>query len=157
MMRRAVSVFVVLWLMVVAPCTLAEDTQWRQGENSKVLPQYCQDRLDKTGRWTRWKDYFGPAYIHMHHYCGGIYAEFKAQMTMDKKKRANWVREIIVQMNYVSPYCDPSCPVYADLHRRWAWALAEQGRHDEAAKHMQLMAAARKGGGLEPSATSGSK
>ena len=148
MIRRTTLAITLLGMLLPANPSTAGKADippgWREGNNAKILPKYCQDRLDKHGRWTKWRDYFGPVYVHMHHYCSGIYGELMAQQTIDKKKREYWVRQAVSEMNYVSPHCDPSCVLYADLHRRLAWGLSQQGRHEEATKHYQLMGAAKK-------------
>lgn len=115
----------------------------------KRLPQYCQDRRDPE-RWKRWREYLGPVYIHIHHYCSGIYTELKAKETLDKRKLDELAGQTAHQMAYVSPYCDPTCVIYADLHRRWAWALSVQGNSVEARKHIEMMKAARPTGVRPP-------
>lgn len=145
----ATAVLVVLGLLVSTGRTFAAEAEWRQSINSRILPQYCQDRLDPE-RWKKWRDYFGPAYIHMHHYCSGLYAEIKAKATIDRKKRNEWLAQVVGEMTYVSRACDPACVIYADLHRRWAWALSAQGHSAEAAKHLELMKAARPRAGPTP-------
>lgn len=137
--RTLSNLALLIALALVWPDVSAEDIEWRKGLNARLLPQYCQDRLDEDGAWQQWRSHFGPLFIHMHHYCGGLYAEQKARTIFDKRKRAYWVREVIVQMRYVSRHCDTSCPLYDDLHRRWAWALSLQGNHAEAAQHLGLV------------------
>ena len=146
-MIRVYMVFVaMLGAAVGAAPALAErlnpETEWRKPENARLLPQYCQDRLDPQGRWLRWKDHFGPAYIHMHHYCGGVYAELKAKTTFEAKVRKVWLSATVGEMKYVERYCDRSCVLFNDLHRRLAWALGQQGKTAEAMKHLQLITGA---------------
>jgi len=115
------------------------ESEWRKPENAAALPQYCRDRLDKEGRWKKWKDYFGKVYGHMHHYCGGVYAETRAKTTVKKRERDMWLHATVSEMRYVARYCDRDCVLYHDLYRRWAWALGEQGKTAEAAQKLQML------------------
>jgi hypothetical protein len=115
----------------------AENTEWKKGNNAFALPQYCKDRLDPDGAWQKWRAHFGVVYIHMHHYCGGLYAEFKARLIVNKRERAKWLQEVVVQMRYVGRHCDRGCVIYKELHQRWAWALGELGKPVEAMQHLR--------------------
>lgn len=139
---KLTAVVCVLALVLPWRAALAEDIEWRQGNNAAVLPQYCQDRLDKNGKWQNWRAHFGQVFIHMHHYCGGVYAEYKAKTALNKRQRERWLRETIVQMRYVSPHCGRECVVFEELHRRWAWALTQQGKMAEATEHLRLIGSA---------------
>ncbi len=77
-------------------------------------------------------------YIHIHHYCSGIYAEYKVKTTLDQRARKRWLRLLISQMQYVSNRCQAGCILYPELHTRWGWALSEQGQPVEAINHYQL-------------------
>lgn len=117
---------------------------WRQ--DTGLLPQYCKDRVidnGKSAEWVKWRGTFGDAYIHMHHYCSGIYAENKARITIDKKQRKRWLSQVKGQMAYVSAHCTAKCILYPELHSRWGWALGEDGQHSEAIKHFQLAITAK--------------
>lgn len=116
----------------------AEDTTWRKGNNAVVLPVYCQDRLKAGGKSTKKYPQLRDVWIHIHHYCGGIYAQIKAKSETDRRKRAHWLREIRTQMKYVSPHCGVRCVLYPELHSRWGWALHESGDTAEAIRHLML-------------------
>jgi hypothetical protein len=116
---------------------------WRK--QAAMLPRYCQDRVDWTSPnspWQRWHKFFGSAAIHMSHYCNGIYSEMMAKATSEKRERDRYVRVVAQEMAYVSAGCDPKCVIYADLHKRWAWALTQQGKFAESMQHTQLANAA---------------
>lgn len=121
------------------------ETEWRKGDNPKLLPTYCQDRLDPKGRWLPWKSYFGDVSIHVHHYCGGLYSEFKARIAPSQRERKQWLQAVVGEMTYVADNCDASCVLYADVHRKLAQALTQLGRFDEAMKHTKLLGAAPSG------------
>jgi len=146
MARRALLLAVFLGLLSLSVESPAKrinpETEWRQGNNAKVLPNYCQDRLDPKGRWVPWKSYFGNVSIHVHHYCGGLYAEFKARIAPNARERKQWLEAVVGEMSYVADNCDLSCMLYADVHRRLAQALTQLGRPDEALKHVKLLNAA---------------
>ena len=111
-------------------------SNWK--EESYLLPNYCRDRATGSEAWTKWKRTFGGVYIHMHHYCSGVYAEIKARSAAETRVRESWLNEVVHQMNYVGRSCDLDCVVYSELHTRWGWALGEQGKIRDAVKHFDL-------------------
>ena len=69
------------------PAAKEKGEVWRR--DTGLLPQYCKDRAKGTQspEWTRWRGTFGEAYIHMHHYCMGLYAEQQAKLAMKQGGR----------------------------------------------------------------------
>ena len=122
----------------------AEGGGWRQ--DTRMLPQYCKDRAKgkNSSEWAKWRKTFGDTYIHMHHYCAGVFAEQKAKSELDKSKRDRWLMSVVSQMKYVSGACDTGCVLYPELHTRWGWALSEQGKNAEAIQHYQLALKAKR-------------
>ena len=111
---------------------------WRR--DTAMLPQYCKDRAsNKLLFIQKWGKTFGDATQHMHHYCGGIYAEQQAKSSLSSGGRGKYLGEVIHQMGYVSKHCPASgCVLYPELHARWGWALGQKGQAGEAIKHYQL-------------------
>lgn len=111
---------------------------WRQ--DTQLLPPYCKDRAKgiQSPEFSKWRGTLGGVYEHIHHYCGGIYAEKKARGTIDQHERQRWLRGVIGEMAYVSRHCSPKCKLYPELHSRWGWALAADGQPSEALGHFQL-------------------
>ena len=118
----------------------------RWGDNTHLLPQYCKDRVkgSQSPEWSKWRSTFGEAYIHIHHYCSGLFAEQKAKSTLNQRERDNWLGSVVSQMNYVSGACNTGCVIYPELHTRWGWALSEQGQVAEAMQHYQLAIKAKR-------------
>jgi tetratricopeptide (TPR) repeat protein len=112
--------------------------KWSQ--NTQLLPPYCKDRLKgiKSPEYTKWRKTLGSAFEHMHHYCGGIYAEKMARSTIDQQERKRWLRSVKSEMAYVSRSCSTKCTLYPELHVRWGWALAADGQPSEAVGHFLL-------------------
>ena len=111
---------------------------WRS--HTTMLPQYCKDRAaDKKLFLKKWRKTFGEASIHMHHYCGGVYAEQQARSATSSGARQKLLGTVIHQMGYVSNHCPTGCVLYPELHTRWAWALGEKGQAGEAIKHYNLV------------------
>lgn len=110
---------------------------WRRDTN--MLPQYCKDRASNKKQFLqKWGKTFGDATIHMHHYCGGVYAQQKARSSLSSGGREKNLNEVIHQMGYVSNHCPAGCVLYPELHTRWGWALGQKGQAGEAIKHFRL-------------------
>ncbi|MGB5337773.1 MAG: tetratricopeptide repeat protein, partial [Gammaproteobacteria bacterium] len=109
---------------------------------TQILPQYCKDRA--AGRHEKWRRTFGDAFIHMHHYCSGVFAEQQAKSILNKREQAYWLGRVAHQMKYVSGSVDTRHVLYPELHTRWGWALSEQGQTAEAIKHYQLAIQAKR-------------
>jgi tetratricopeptide (TPR) repeat protein len=135
-MARIILLFVfgisILWH------NLSAADEWRQ--DTRLLPQYCKDRAKgiNSAAFTKWRGTLGEVYIHIHHYCNGIYAEQKAKNTINQRERKRWFTGVAGEMQYVSRHCPASCGLYPELHTRWGWALAADGRPSEAIRHFQL-------------------
>ena len=128
--------FVLLSAMLWHNAVVAGGDRWNN--NTNLLPQYCKDNAAGKGRFEKWRSTFGEAYIHMHHYCSGVFAEQKAKTTLNQQERAHWLGRVVHQMGYVSGSCKRGCVLYPELHTRWGWALSEQGQVAEAIQHYQL-------------------
>jgi tetratricopeptide (TPR) repeat protein len=115
-------------------------------KNTQLLPQYCKDRAKgaQSPEFNKWRSTFGEAYIHMHHYCKGVFAEQKAKSTLDQRERARWLMSAASQMQKVSGSCNTGHVLYPELHTRWGWALNEQGQTVEAIQHYQLALKAKR-------------
>ena len=63
-----------------------------------------------------------------------------ARTTVDPKKRQGHLRLVKAEMRYVSQgnSLPPGHVLYPELHKRWAWALAESGEVEEAIAHYTL-------------------
>lgn len=116
---------------------------WKQA--TQFLPPYCKDRAKgiNSTEFSRWKRTLGDAYIHAHHYCNGVYAEQMARGTTNQAERRQWVSTVLGEMAYVSRHCGPRCPLYPEMHSRWAWALSANGQPVEAIEHYQMVIKAR--------------
>jgi tetratricopeptide (TPR) repeat protein len=137
-MTRPILFFVLLLALAWQNSSAREVEHW--SKNTHLLPQYCKDRAkgNQSPEWTKWRGTFGEAFVHMHHYCSGIFAEKKARSVMNKHERANWLGQVVGQMKYVSGSCNAGCVIYPELHSRWGWALGKQGQTAGAIKHYQL-------------------
>ena len=136
-MMRAI-LLVVLVLSVPWHNLAAAGAEWKQ--NTQLLPQYCKDRAkgSQSREFNKWRGTFSEAFIHMHHYCSGIYAEKKARSTIDPGKRNRWLGIVIQEMKYVGNHCNTRCVLYPELHARLGWALGESGQIAEAIEQFQL-------------------
>ena len=143
-MTRPILFFVLLLAMAWQNASAREVERWNM--NTHLLPQYCKDRANgsQSPEWAKWRGTFGEAFIHMHHYCAGIFAEKQAKSAPNQHERATQLGKVVSQMKYVSSACNARCAIYPELHTRWGWALGMQGRTAEAIKHYQLAFKAKK-------------
>ena len=134
-------VALILMITLCIPCQhlLAADAGWKQ--NTQLLPQYCKDRArgGQSPEFSKWRRTFGDAYIHMHHYCNGVYAEKKARSTINQQERSRWLGAVIGEMQYVGRHCGAGCSLYPELHSRMGWALGKNGQVAEAIEQFQLV------------------
>lgn len=117
----------------------AENIGWKDSLN--VLPPYCKDRAKSGSAGQKAPARYaalGGVWIHMHHYCAGIYAEYMANSTPENREKNIWLTDVITQMQYVGNHCSTRCVLYPELHTRWGWALGEIDQVGEAVKHYQL-------------------
>lgn len=139
-MRAILSFMLLAMLGFIIPWqnVSAESPEWKA--NTHLLPQYCKDRAQggQSPQFQKWRKTLGNAFIHMHHYCAGLFAKTKAQTASDRSARDHWLRQLAVQMQYMSGPCQPGCVLYPELHSNWGWALGKQGQLGEAIKHYQL-------------------
>jgi tetratricopeptide (TPR) repeat protein len=136
--------FVLLLAMAWQNAMAAGGDGWHK--NTHLLPQYCKDKAkgNQSPEWNKWRKTFGEAYMHMHHYCAGIYAEQKAKSILNQQERLSALQRVVGQMRYVSSACNTGCVLYPELHTRWGWALSEQGQVAEAIQHYQLALKAKR-------------
>ena len=138
---RSIALILILFLMTwQVTLTTASAAEWKQ--NTQYLPQYCKDRAKAVGgnlgEWEKWRGVFGELYIHMHHYCNGLYAETKAKTTLDRNERDKWLRSVKGEMAYVGKHCNSRCVLYPELHTRWGWALGKSGQFADAIQHLKM-------------------
>ena len=140
-MRTALILMIAL--LVPYQNVLAAGKEWKQ--NTHLLPQYCKDRAKggQSAEFVKWRGTLGDAFIHMHHYCNGLYAEHKARSTIDQRERSSWLGALIGEMQYVGRNCSASCPLYSELHTRLGWALGENDQIAEAIGQFQLVIKAK--------------
>jgi tetratricopeptide (TPR) repeat protein len=117
----------------------AESIEWKK--NLNILPPYCADRArggavgqKVPSRYAVLSD----VWVHLHHYCAGLYADYKAKISLSQNEKKQLYAEVIGQMGYVSNHCKSRCALYPELHTRWGFALAETGQVGEAIRHYQL-------------------
>jgi tetratricopeptide (TPR) repeat protein len=134
MMRIALYSLLVFLVFWQSP-SMAEE--WRKDPG--MLPQYCQDRVKGIGsaEFARWRNTFGEIFVHIHHYCNGIYAEQKAKGSFNRQEKERWLRSVAGEMSYVGRHCKAGCVLYPELETRWGWALAQLGQTGEAIDHFQ--------------------
>lgn len=114
------------------------DPEWYR--NTQFLPQYCKDRAKggKSLEYNKWRSTLGDVYIHMHHYCNGLYAQTMARTAFNKANRNRLLADMIGEMQYVGRHCNSRCVLYPELHSHWGWALGEQGQIAEAIQHYNM-------------------
>ena len=133
------AILFILLLFSVPLNALAQNNGWKQ--NTQLLPQYCKDRAKggQSAEFIKWRGTFGEAFIHMHHYCAGVYAEKMAKITVNQQERDHWLGDVIHQMKYVGNHCHTGCILFPELHTRLGWAFGERGEVSDAIRQFQLV------------------
>lgn len=124
------------WVNLVAPVVAAEKS-WRK--DTRLLPSYCAYRatVGKAGGTERYPLLKG-IWVHIHHYCDGLYSMFQARTELDARKKKDWLARAARNFHYVSRYCTPAkCVIYPELHTLWGWVLGEQGDMTAAVNHLE--------------------
>lgn len=136
MMR--IILFFVVGISIPGYNLAATSERWQS--NTQMLPQYCKDRIQglDSAAFGKWRRTLGEAYIHIHHYCNGVYAEQKARSALDKRERERWLLTVVQEMQYVGRRCQARCVLYPELHTRWGWAMQARGQPVQAIEHFQL-------------------
>lgn len=146
MIMRGMTFFLTLifTIALLNSSVAGEESSW--AANTHLLPQYCKDRAKggQSREYKKWRSTLGETFIHMHHYCDGVFAEIKARTAQNENERKNWLGRVAHQMRYVSGSCKTGHVLYPDLHTRWGWALGEQGQIAEAIRHYQLAIKAKR-------------
>jgi hypothetical protein len=138
-MRAILFILVGLPILWNDPASAAQTDSWRQ--NTQLLPPYCKDRAkgSQSPEWEKWRNTFGEAFIHIHHYCDGVYAEKMAQITANPRERSRWLKIVIGEMKYVGSHCRASCVLFPELHTRMGWAFGESGEVGDAIGQFRLV------------------
>ncbi len=124
------------WAMA-RPAVAAAEKSWRK--DTRLLPSYCAYRANvgKIGGVERYPLLKG-IWVHIHHYCDGLYSTFQARTELDARNKKDWLARAARNFHYVSRYCRPSgCVIYPELHTFWGWVLGEQGDIQGAVSHLE--------------------
>ena len=135
---KLTMVFSTLLLLAGSGWHAAEGGEaWRS--HTETLPSYCAYRVTPAGKANKAGRYpsLRPIWIHIHHYCAGIYAENQAKLALDPRQKKEYLANVVHQMDYVGEHCGRNCVLFPELHTRWGWALKEQGRIGDAVMHLQ--------------------
>lgn len=70
-----------------------------------MLPPYCKDSVDqKAVGYQEWVNKLGPDFVHVRHYCAGLYTMAVGVKLFDKSKREEAFNNAIQEMDYVLRY-----------------------------------------------------
>ena len=141
MMRLMQTMMLAVLVLVLLPSwhvahAKGKEGDWRQ--NTQYLPSYCAYRATPAGKTGGPRKYpaLKSVWIHIHHYCAGIYAEYQAKLSIDPLEKKRLIGQTANEMRYVGRNCPPKgCILYPELHTRWGWALREQGHIAAAVEH----------------------
>ncbi len=131
------AVLAIFSLGAVFSSAAAAEKSWRK--DTRLLPSYCAYRatVGKAGGTERYPLLKG-IWVHIHHYCDGLYSMFQARTELDARKKKDWLARAARNFHYVSRYCAPSkCVIYPELHTLWGWVLGEQGDMTAAVNHLE--------------------
>lgn len=87
-----------------------------------TLPEYCIERLARDENAPKpWRDQLGAdRYLHLHHYCAGLYHADRANTQIGSKHRVHYAQTAIAQFNYVLQRWPEDFPLAQDAAQRKA-------------------------------------
>ena len=92
---------------IFAPLTAHSQSKDWTAADYAVLPEACRAKLrpdlEKDAQLQKaWSDKIGNNnYLHIHHYCFGLWDQYKARMAIDKSEKAGILRDCVRQFDYV--------------------------------------------------------
>jgi tetratricopeptide (TPR) repeat protein len=110
------------------------------------LPAYCSihPSLDGTGQYasnmagtperTRWEEYFGDSFQHMHHYCWALNWLDRAYRSKVEQYRKNYFEFAAGEFAYVIRNAAPGLTLLPEVHVQKGLTLMLLGQTDEAVK-----------------------
>lgn len=77
----------------------------RSEADMMVLPPFCKARLapdrDKDPGYQEWMKRMGPNFIHIHHYCAGLFTMGLADKSFDKAEKVSHLNAALGELTYV--------------------------------------------------------
>jgi len=138
-MNKLIGTYVIRTLIIVWLLTITLPNAVAAGESSwpktpadfAVLPKYCLYKSHKNQyprQYAKWERLLGHAgWIHIHHYCYGMFALHNAKSTIDPKEKENWIYIALKQWNYVDKNWPRDFRLRPELHVKRGDTFMEAG------------------------------
>lgn len=112
----------------------AQAYRWTDAE-LRAVPEYCRIRFVEgaaSAQWIGWAKRFGPAAIHMHHYCDGLLWLNRYAKTFDRREQKRILQSAYGSFLYMVPRVDNSWPLRGELYYNMGRVQALRGEDGEA-------------------------
>lgn len=123
----------VVLILVALPLT-AQAYRWTDTE-LRAVPDYCRVRFaegTESMQWIIWAKRFGPAAIHMHHYCDGLLWLNRYAKTFDRREQKRILQSAYGSFMYMVPRVDASWPLRGELYYNLGRVQTLRGSDGEA-------------------------
>lgn len=122
-------------VVILATLPLAAQAyRWTDVE-LRAVPEYCRVRFAEgaaSAQWIIWAKRFGPAAIHMHHYCDGLLWLNRYAKTFDRREQKRILQSAYGSFMYMVPRVDNSWPLRGELYYNMGRVQALRGEDGEA-------------------------
>jgi tetratricopeptide (TPR) repeat protein len=133
-----VSLFLTSQQLHSTECTTGSNVICNEADIA-VLPPYCRARMlnDKDPSFKEWNHRLGPDFIHIHHYCFGLYKTNKGNMTLDKGEKEELYTSAIGEMEYLFAHASPTFKMLPRISYDQGQLYEKRGKTGEAMQAYQ--------------------
>lgn len=134
--RRDVVTLLALTFAIVPPAQAAYP---RTPTDFAKLPRYCAARMDQTtaAETARWRAVIGPDFLHIHHYCAGLFTVMLAEGMRNPKDRRQPLGQAIVEFRYVQEKASRTFKLMPEINVQKGKALLAMEQPRDAIREFQ--------------------
>ncbi|PKM13522.1 MAG: hypothetical protein CVV13_00985 [Gammaproteobacteria bacterium HGW-Gammaproteobacteria-3] len=99
---------VLILLMIGGPTAFAAYP--KNDQDFRLLPPYCKARSSdsKSPEYQLWQKRLGSGFLHIHHYCAGLFTRDIANRTTNRNDKKSALKVAVGEMQYVFDHASPS-------------------------------------------------
>jgi len=99
-----------------------------------LLPAYCKARMQnpKSAEYKMWNQRLPGGFLHVHHYCAGLYTTYLANRITDRQKIRQVLRQVVDEFEYVEKHASQNFILMPEVLVKKGRALERLDRDGEA-------------------------